>query len=109
VLSKCLNPHCSATFQHLGQGRLFRINFTEASRKSALAGKKAVACIRSKNHAIEHFWLCEKCAATMTVELSDACEVRLIPLQTSLRKPCVVAFATDTQDGRGDRFLVSCL
>lgn len=108
MLSKCLNPQCVATFQLLGQGQLFRINFTEAGRKSTLAGKKSVTCIRSNTQPVEHFWLCEKCATTMTVKLSDAGEVRLIR-SASVRKPCTVAYATDPQNGQDDRFLVSCL
>ncbi len=51
-----------------------------------MAGKQLVASIRSKANPIEHFWLCKKCATKMTVELSDAGEVRLVPLEVSARK-----------------------
>lgn len=80
MLSKCLNPHCSANFQYLGQGRLFRVDFAEAGRKSALAGREIVTSIRSRTCPIEHFWLCESCATTMTIHLSDAGEVRLVSI-----------------------------
>jgi hypothetical protein len=95
MLSKCLNSHCSATFQYFGQGKLFRVDFADAGRKRAQAGKEMVASIRSKACPIEHFWLCEDCAAFMTIELSDGGEVRLlpnqIPNQVSARKPVVAA------------------
>jgi hypothetical protein len=78
MLSKCLNPRCSATFQYLDQGRLFRIDFNEAARRRAPLGAKQNPAFRSKTHPIEHFWLCQECAQTMTVALDECGEVRLI-------------------------------
>ena len=80
MLSKCLNQNCSETFQYLGQGRLYRIDFTEAGRKRAQAGKQSPSSNLSKSDRMEHFWLCENCAATMTIELSEDGAVRLVPL-----------------------------
>jgi hypothetical protein len=74
----------------LGQGRLFRIDFTEASRKSALASRQTLASARRKSSSIEHFWLCERCAATSTVELNEANEVRVAP-RASLTQESVKA------------------
>ena len=94
MLSKCLNPRCSATFRYLRQGRLFRIDFSEANRKSALAAGGIVSCTRGKPYPIEHFWLCANCAATMTVALGEAGLVRLVPLaplETSARRPAAAA------------------
>ena len=84
MLSKCLNSHCSATFQYFGQGRLFRIDFSEPGRKSALAGKAiSITAGRSNTYPIEHFWLCESCATCMTVELNEEGEVRLVTNEKS--------------------------
>jgi hypothetical protein len=91
MLSKCLNSRCSARFQYLGQGRLFRIDFVEAVKKQARAGKEAALALRSKACPIEHFWLCQDCAATLTIELSDGGEVRLVPYEIPARKPAVAA------------------
>lgn len=91
MVSKCLNPRCSATFRYMWQGRLFRIDFSEASRKNALAGGKMVISARSKANSIEHFWLCANCADTMTVELGDDGVVRPIPIGVSARKPAAAA------------------
>jgi hypothetical protein len=93
MLSKCLNSRCSATFQYLGQGRLYRVDFADAGRKRSLAGKESAVSVRSKACPIEHFWLCEKCAATMTIELNDGDEVRLIPSDVSGGKPAASASA----------------
>jgi hypothetical protein len=58
---------------------LFGIDFTGADRRNTLAGERIVASIHSKAYPIEHFWLCETCAASMTIELSDTGEVRVVP------------------------------
>lgn len=55
-----------------------------------MTGRKTVTSIRSKASPVEHFWLCEKCAATMTIELSEAGEVRLVPLEAPAPKPTAV-------------------
>lgn len=82
MLSKCLNPRCTAKFRYLGEGRLFRIDFSEAGRrKKALVGGALPPLDREP---IEHFWLCESCAPKMTVSLSDAGEVRLVMLDATL-------------------------
>jgi hypothetical protein len=87
MLSKCLNSCCSATFQYLRQGRLFRIDFADASRRSACSGRQDEDSRPSKARSIEHFWLCEKCAATLTLKVSDAGEVSLIPFGVLAEQP----------------------
>lgn len=91
MLSKCLNPRCSATFRYLRQGRLYRVDFSEAQRKGALAGGIDPAPARSRVDSIEHFWLCEGCAATLTIEVSEGSEVRLVPLEVSARTPAAAS------------------
>ena len=87
MLSKCLNPCCSATFQYLRQGRLFRIDFTEMDRRSARSGQQIADSQRGNARPCEHFWLCEKCAATMTIAVSGAGEVCLVPFEVSAGQP----------------------
>jgi hypothetical protein len=87
MLSKCLNPQCSATFQYLNQGRLFRVDFNEAERRNSQAGKvKSTMPRRKSSPPIEHFWLCERCAQAMTLELRGAGEVGLIPLDSPVHR-----------------------
>jgi hypothetical protein len=85
-----MNPHCSATFRYLRQGQLFRVDLAEVRRMSALTGKPKVADIGSKTHRVEHFWLCEKCAETMTITLSESGEACLIAREASSPKPDAV-------------------
>jgi hypothetical protein len=61
---KCANPSCAASFDWLGGGRLFRFHRDtgkDLPPDSPLAGA-------SKNHPLEHFWLCEKCSQVFTLE-----------------------------------------
>jgi hypothetical protein len=100
MLSKCLSPNCLATFHHLGQGRLFRIDFAEAGRRNEHVGCKSVTSIRSKANPIEYFWLCEGCASISTVELTDSGQVRLVPREGAPRRPePVPAVAKDAKHG----------
>jgi hypothetical protein len=87
MVSKCLNSYCSATFRYMGQGRLFRVDFADLARQGLLADKKVVISIRSKAQPVEHFWLCEKCSTTMTIKLSEAGEVQLVPLEALAQSP----------------------
>ncbi len=81
MVSKCMNPRCSARFQYLGRGRLFCVDFAAVEKKSVLPAKKAVTPIRSRERAVEYFWLCAICASTLTIEPDDVGEVRIVPLQ----------------------------
>jgi hypothetical protein len=40
---------------------------------------------------MEHFWLCERCAATMTIELSNSGEVHLVRIEASVPKRAAAA------------------
>ncbi len=92
MVSKCLNSCCSATFRYLGKGKLYCVDFADLGRRNALAGRKTVTSIRSKAWPVEYFWLCERCAATMTIAFSDAGELQLVPQKvTALRAAAVAA------------------
>lgn len=57
MLSKCLNPLCSASFRYLHEGRIFNIE------------KALPSCSSPLQRQIEHFWLCPKCSRTLKVVL----------------------------------------
>jgi hypothetical protein len=61
VLSKCANPTCLARFHYLHEGRIFKLETgTVSSDRNG-----------SPPRRIEHFWLCERCAQTLTVVLEN--------------------------------------
>lgn len=81
MLAKCTNPSCPASFRHLTEGRLFRLETDPTARSS-------------KARATEYFWLCEHCATGMTLRLAQDGRVMAIGLQEVLRNGPQVAFAS---------------
>jgi hypothetical protein len=75
VLSKCANPACLARLHYLHEGRIFKLETSTIS----LARKG------SPGHRIEHFWLCERCAQTLTVVMENGV-VTTRPLHLQLAK-----------------------
>jgi hypothetical protein len=74
MITKCANPSCPSIFQHLRGGALFLVgppplthedntNFQESCRQS------------------EYFWLCERCALTMTIvsDRTDDPRMKVVP------------------------------
>jgi len=55
MISKCMNPSCSAPFRHLADGRLFQLQ-----NDAPATGSKV----------IEYFWLCGRCSAVMTLRIA---------------------------------------
>jgi hypothetical protein len=66
---------------------LFRIDFAEARRKMAHTGEKVLASRGAKSSPIEYFWLCESCAATMTIELGENGHAHVVPRQIAGKIP----------------------
>jgi len=58
MLNKCANSSCSASFRHLSDGRLFRLETDRTSRSP-------------KHRATEYFWLCAQCSGRMTLLLAQ--------------------------------------
>jgi len=69
MVTKCLNPPCGAPFQYLRSGKLFLVN----SRDSR-GGR-----IDVRHRGTEYFWLCDSCAAKMTLNLKGL-NPEVIPL-----------------------------
>lgn|GEM_PF-1175736 len=55
MLAKCANPACGAHFLYLHEGRIFNFPFSEDGTPGKALGR------------VEHFWLCSRCAASLTV------------------------------------------
>lgn len=62
MISKCANPVCSAPFLYLRDGKLFRVDLDQLEAASPEQNDSD-----KKWHRLEHFWLCGRCAATMTL------------------------------------------
>ena len=77
MLSKCANPQCTASFRYLHDGKLFRIELPAPS-ESAPNGNGT----KKPPHRTEFFWLCETCAAQMTLIYKKEVGVTTRPLPT---------------------------
>lgn len=73
MLAKCSNPSCSASFRFLHSGKLFHFENRYASNNRNPAPLA---------HSAEMFWLCEKCAAELTLVLDCERGIRTVPLSS---------------------------
>lgn len=97
MLSKCANPGCSAAFLYLSRGKLFRWETSSAANGNGRTfGTDPQA--QSTARRIEFFWLCEDCAASMTLTFEKGVGVVPRPL---LR----VKAATAATSGLSARFV----
>lgn len=62
MLSKCVNPACSASFRYLHQGRLFLLDVADDADIGRLSCHEGLAA-----HRLRYFWLCDACCRSMTV------------------------------------------
>ena len=62
MVGKCANRNCGAPFRYFRDGRLFAF---ELSGRWPSEGGQSTADHRS----VEHFWLCGRCASTLTLIL----------------------------------------
>jgi hypothetical protein len=85
MVSRCANPGCGAQFQYLSEGRLFHFEVAaKPHEKQASPGPKLVGQKKSIAR-VEHFWLCARCAGSMTLKF-DKNEVVVVPLERRLRR-----------------------
>jgi hypothetical protein len=81
MVSKCANPSCSAVFRYWHQGKLYRVE--NGPKPGDTASDHSGGSRR-----LEFFWLCDSCAAQMTVEFSFENGIRLKPLARALQAVC---------------------
>ncbi len=60
MLSRCLNPACSATFRYLYEGRIFTI-------ERVVPGEGGSEPQRD----LEHYWLCADCCRSLKVVVEN--------------------------------------
>jgi hypothetical protein len=81
MISKCANPACSAPFRYLRDGKLFRVNLDLLESATTAQNESDKPW-----HRLEHFWLCGRCAATMTLVAEKGRGVIAVPLSQVLPK-----------------------
>lgn len=82
MISKCANPACSAHFLYLHEGRVFRVLREARDMREAQMG---VDPNLKKHPQVEFYWLCDRCAVTMTVRVRKDASVIVEPRRAALR------------------------
>jgi len=95
MLSRCANSQCSKPFLRLREGKLFLVE-TERLTKPGEPPSPPFVRARQQQRQVEHYWLCDECAAHWTLVYDRNRGIALAPL----RKPAVgVAEAADIASG----------
>jgi hypothetical protein len=80
MLSKCANPGCPATFLYLHQGKLFRLDSS-----AEILVRIPVSEVPRPSQRVEFFWLCDQCAAELTLGYKKETGIIVVPLNQELR------------------------
>lgn len=77
MLSQCANTSCCKPFLRLSQGKLFVV---ETNRISTTAEPSSIGT-NPTQMLVEHYWLCNECAATWTLVFDRERGISLVPLR----------------------------
>lgn len=96
MLSRCANLECSKPFLRLREGKLFLVETDRLAKPGEAAAPPFVRAKRQQR-LVEHYWLCDDCAAQWTLIYDRERGVSLAPL----RRPVATAAAASsgTQSG----------
>jgi hypothetical protein len=79
MLSKCANPGCPASFLYLHQGKLFRLDSS-----AEIVVRIPVSEVTRPSLRVEFFWLCNQCAAELTLGYKKGTGITVVPLPKEL-------------------------
>jgi hypothetical protein len=80
MLSRCANVQCSKPFLRLREGKLFLVE-TERVTKSGESSGPPFVRARRQQRQVEHFWLCDECAARYSLVYDRDRGVALVALR----------------------------
>ncbi len=95
MLSQCANPQCAKPFLRLREGKLFLVETDRVTKPGESAVPPFVRA-RQTQRCVEHYWLCDECAAEWTLVYDRDRGVALAPL----RRP-VASVATGASAAHG--------
>ena len=85
MLFKCANPVCSKPFRRLDEGKLFQVeteHFPVSSIRQSLPSRRG----RVLRQHVERYWLCDECAASLTLTFERGHGISVTPLPGIPRK-----------------------
>jgi len=81
MLSKCANPGCPASFLYLHEGKLFRLDSS-----AEIVIRIPVSEVTRPSRRFEFFWLCNQCAAGLTLSYNKEIGITVMPLPKQLAR-----------------------
>ncbi|MFZ0803918.1 MAG: hypothetical protein WBQ09_08385 [Terriglobales bacterium] len=95
MLDHCANPGCSRRFRKLEDGKLFLVEVGVAEASPSARGAGAGRLYRQ----LEHYWLCDPCAAVLTLSFEQGRGVVAVPLTRPLGKKPAVSVGSSAVGG----------
>jgi hypothetical protein len=83
MLHKCANPNCANPFRKLSEGKLFLVETDSFSPSKSVLRRWDEGI----QHRIEHFWLCNQCASSLTLAFEKGKGLKTVPLPELGRRP----------------------
>jgi hypothetical protein len=80
MLSHCANAECHKPFLRLREGKLFLVE-TDRLMKPGGSAVPPFVRARQQQRLVEHYWLCDECAAQWTLIYDRERGVALAPLK----------------------------
>jgi hypothetical protein len=80
MLSRCANVQCSKPFLRLREGKLFLVETDRLTKPGESSGPPFIRA-RQQQRQVEHFWLCDECAARYSLVYDQQRGVVLVPLR----------------------------
>jgi hypothetical protein len=80
MLSRCANVQCSKPFLRLKEGKLFLVETDRIAKPGDSSGPPFIRA-RHQQRQVEHFWLCDECAAKYSLVYDRERGVSLVPLR----------------------------
>lgn len=84
MLAKCANPSCTNEFHYLRKGKVFQV-VVDAVKGPLPAGPQLVTLPKAAQR-IEHYWLCDNCAASLTLAVDRERGLVTIPIAPVARR-----------------------
>ncbi|HEV2715198.1 MAG TPA: hypothetical protein VGU64_08015 [Terriglobales bacterium] len=95
MIAHCVNPNCYARLHSFCEGRLFQ--FEVVSISVAASDDTNSPFDEKPERQTAHFWLCGRCADSMTLVLEPARGLRVVPMSLSGTEAANVSEAALTE------------
>lgn len=94
MLSQCANEKCGKPFLRLREGKLFLVE-TERVAKPGESIVPPFMRARQSQRLVEHYWLCDECAAKWTLIYHHEHGIELAPLRVGVTNVALGAEQTE--------------